>query len=91
MLTCAQSGKVSVLEQKTHPASSARSNKKGLKETTIECLDIVNKLYIPFGTKIMIPNYGGLDSDCAEVALRRVSNFQVRHQRGIILLVLLFI
>ena len=32
MLICAQSGRVSGLEQKTDPASSARSNKKGLKD-----------------------------------------------------------
>ena len=32
MLICAQSGRVSGLEQKTDPASSARSKKKGLKD-----------------------------------------------------------
>ena len=32
MLYCAQSGRVSGLEKKTDPASSARSDKKGLKD-----------------------------------------------------------
>ena len=54
MLLCAQSGRVSGLEQKTDPVSSTRSNKKGLKDNNKRVLGIVNKLCIPFGAKIKI-------------------------------------
>ena len=54
MLICAQHGRVSGLEQKTDPASSERSNKKGLKDNKNRLLGIVNKFCIPFGTKIKI-------------------------------------
>ena len=99
MLLCAQSARVSGLEQKTDPASSARSNNKGLKDINNRLLGIVNKFCIPFGTAIKIPICGGLDSDCTEVTLHRVAKFRVKYlnsdfeqtQRGIILLVLLLI
>ena len=54
MLTWAQSGRVSGLEQKTDPASSARSNRKGLKDNNNRLLGSVYKFCIPFGTKIKI-------------------------------------
>ena len=75
MLFCAQSGRVSGLEQKTDPASSARSNKKGLKDNTNRLLGIVNKFCMPFGTEIKIPFCGGLHSDCTELTLHRNANF----------------
>ena len=99
MLTRAQSGRVSGLEKKTDPASSARSDKKGLKDNNNRLLGIVNKFCIPFGTKSKISICGGLNSDCTEVTLHRIANFRVKHlrsgteqtRRGIILLVLLLI
>ena len=54
MLICAQSGSVVGLEQKTDPACSARSNKKGLKDNNKRRLRIVNKFCILLGTKINI-------------------------------------
>ena len=54
MLICAQSGRVSGLEKKTDPASSARSDKKGLKDNNNRLLGIVNKFCIHFGSKIKI-------------------------------------
>ena len=63
MLICVQSGRVSGLEQKTDPASSARSKKKGLKDKNNQLLGFVNKFCIPFGTEIKIPICGGLDSE----------------------------
>ena len=47
---------------KTDPASSTRSNKKGLKDNNNRLLGIVNKFCIPFGTKSKIVICGGLDS-----------------------------
>ena len=46
---------------KTDPASSSRSNKKGLNDNN-NLLGIVNKFCIPFGTKSKIVICGGLDS-----------------------------
>ena len=99
MLICAQSGRVSGLEKKTDPASSARSDKKGLKDNKNRLLRIVNKFCIPIGTKSRILICGVLDSDCTVVSLHRIANFRVKHlksgiektRRGKILLVLLFI
>ena len=71
MLICAQSGKVSGLEKKTDPASSARSDKKGLMDNNNRLLGIVNKFCIPFGTKSRILTCGRLDSDCTVVTLHR--------------------
>ena len=99
MLFCAQSGRVSGLEKKTDPASSARSDKKGLKDHNSRLLGIVNKFCIPFVTKCRILICWGLDSDCTVVTLHRIANFRVKHlnsaieqtRKGIILLILLFI
>ena len=54
MPSCAQSGRVSGLEKKTDPASSARNNKKGLKDKNNRLLGIVNKFCIPFDTRSKI-------------------------------------
>ena len=69
MINCAQSGRVSRFAlnsegswEKTDPASSTRSNKKRLNDNNNRLLGIVNKFCIPFGTKIKIVIYGGLDS-----------------------------
>ena len=99
MLICAQSGRVSGLEKKSDPTSSARSDKKGLKDNSNRLLGIVNNFCIPFGTKSRIVICGGLDSDCTVVTLYRTAIFRVKHsnsgieqcRRGIILPVLLFI
>ena len=48
MLICAQSGRVSGLEKKTDPASSARSDSKGLEDNNIRLLGIVNKFFMLF-------------------------------------------
>ena len=79
MLICARSGRVSGLEQKTDPASSARSNKKGLKDNNKRVLGIVNKFCIPFSTKSRILICGGLDSDCTVVTHHRTANFRIKH------------
>ena len=99
MLIYAQSGRVSGLEKKADPASSAKNDKKGLKDINNRLLGIFNKFCIPFGTKIRILFCGVVDSDCTVVTLHRTANFRVKHlnsgieqtRRGIILLVLLFI
>ena len=99
MLVCAQSGWVSGLEKNTEPASSSRSDKKGLKDNNNRLLGIVTKFCISFGTKRKILLCWGLDNDCTVVTLHRTANFRVKHlnldfeqtRRGIILLVLLFI
>ena len=99
MLTCTQSGRASGLGQETDPASSARSNKKGLKETTIDCRVSLTNFISLLVQKSRYQSVGGLDSNCAEMNLHRVANFQFKHlnsdfeqiRRGIILLVLLFI
>ena len=82
------------LEKKTDPASSARSDKKGLKDNNNRKLGVVNKFCIPFGTKSKISICGGLYSDCTVVTLHRIANFRVKQlnsgieqtRRGIILL-----
>ena len=61
-LICAQSGRVSGLVKKTDPASSTRSDKRGLNDNSGRLLGIVNKFCIPFGTKDKIVICGGLDS-----------------------------
>ena len=50
MLICAQSGRISGLVKKTDPASSSRSEKKGLKDSNNLLLGIVKILY-PFWYK----------------------------------------
>ena len=62
MLICAQSGRVSGLVKKTDPATSSRSNKRGLNDNKNRLLGIVNKFCIPFSAKSKILNCGGLDS-----------------------------
>ena len=79
MLICAQFGRVSGLEKKTDQASSAKSEKRGLKENNNRLLGIVNKVCIPFGTKSRILICGWLDSDCIVVTLHRTANFRVKH------------
>ena len=99
MLICAQSGRVSGLEKKTDPASSARSDKKGLMDNNNRLLGIFNKFCIPFGTTIRILICGGLDSDCTVVTRHRTAKVRVKHlnsgiqqnRRAISLIVLLFI
>ena len=59
MLICAQFGRVSGLKKKTDPASSARSDKKGLMDNNNRLLGIVNKFCISFGTENKIPICGG--------------------------------
>ena len=79
MLICAQSGRNSGLEKETDPASSARSDKKGIKDNNNRLLGIVNKFCIRFGTKSRIIICGGLDSDCTVVTLHRIATFRVQH------------
>ena len=79
MLNCAQFGRVSGLVKKTDPASSARSNKKGLKYNNNQLLGIVYKFCIPFDAEIRISICGGHDSDCTGVTLHRVANYRVKH------------
>ena len=62
MLICAQSGRISGLVKKTDPASSTRSDKRGINDNNSRLLGIVNKFCIPFGTKNKILFCGGLDS-----------------------------
>ena len=62
LLICAQSGRVSGLVKQTDPASSSRSDKKGLNDNNNRQLGIVNKFCFPFGTKSKIVICGGLDS-----------------------------
>ena len=66
MPICAQSGRVSGLEQKTDPASSARSSRKGLKDNINRWLGIVSKFCILFRTEFKISISGALDKDCKE-------------------------
>ena len=79
MLICTQSGRVSGLEKKTDPASSERSDKKGLKDNNNRLLGFINKFCIPFGTKSKISICGMLDSDCTVKTLHRIANFRVKH------------
>ena len=69
MLICAQSGRVWLFAlnpegswERTDPASSTRSNKKGLNDNNNRLLGILNKFCIPFGTKNKIVICGALDS-----------------------------
>ena len=69
MINCAQSGGVSWFAlnsegswEKSDPASSTRSYKKGLNDNNNRLLGIVNEFCIPFGTKSKIVICGGLDS-----------------------------
>ena len=95
MLIFAQSGRVLGRERKTNPASSARSNRKGLRDNSNRLLGIVNKFCITFGIEIKRSICGGLDSDCTVVTLHQVANVGVKllnsdvdyNRRGIILLV----
>ena len=80
MLICAHFGRVLGRERKTDPASSARSNRKGLRDNKNQLLGIVNKFCIHFGTEIKRSIISeGLDSDCTVVTLHRVANFRVKH------------
>ena len=73
-LICAQSGTSLGRERKTDPASSARSNKKGLKDNKNRLLAIFNKFCVPFGAENRISICRTLDSDCTVVTLHRVAN-----------------
>ena len=83
MLICAQFGRFSGLEKKTDPASSSRSDKKGLKDNKNRLLGIVKILFIPFGTKSKILICGGLVSDCSVVTLHQTANFRVKHLNSV--------
>ena len=69
MLICAQPRGVSRLEKETDPASSARSDKKVLKDNNNRLWVTVIKFCIPFGTKSKIIICGGLDSVCTVVTI----------------------
>ena len=98
-LICAQSGRVSGLVKKTDPASSSRSDKRGLNDNNNRLLGIVNKFCIPFCTKIKIIICGGARQCCTVVTLHRIANFRVKHpnsdieqtRRGIVVILLFFI
>ena len=87
------------MEWKTNPASSATSNRNGLKVNNKRLLSIVNKFCIAFCTESKKSICGVFDSDCTVVTLHRVAKFLVKHlnsdiqqtRRAIIILVLLFI
>ena len=79
MLICAQSVRVTGLERKTDPTSSARSSRKGLKDNSNRLLGIVNKFRITFSTESRVSTCGALDSDCTEVTLHRVAKLQFKH------------
>ena len=78
MLICAQSGRVSGLEKKTDPASSSRSDKKGLKDNNNRLLGIVKSFVSLLVQKVRYYS-GGLDSDCTVVTLHQTENFRVKH------------
>ena len=59
MLICAQSGRISGLVKKTDPASSAKSDRKGLKDNNNRSLGILDKFCILFGTKVRSQSVGG--------------------------------
>ena len=59
MLICSHYGRVSGLVKKTDPASSSKSDKRGLNDNNNRLLGIVNKFCIPFGTKNQIVICGG--------------------------------
>ena len=70
--------RVSGIERKTDPASSARSSRESLHVNNNRLLDIVNKFCISFGTEIEITICGGLDCDCTVVNHHRVANFNIQ-------------
>ena len=80
---------------KTDPASSSRSNEKGLNDNNNRLLGIVNKFCIPFGTKSKIVICRGARQCCTVVTLHRTANIRVKHlnsdikqtRRGIVLLI----
>ena len=59
MLICAQSGRVSGLEKKTYPASSPRSDKKGLKDNNNRLLGIVKNFASLLVQKVKYYSVGG--------------------------------
>ena len=59
MLICAQSGRFSILEQKTDPASSARSDKKGLTFNNNRLLGIVKNFVSLLVQKVKYYSVGG--------------------------------
>ena len=63
----------------TDPASSARSDKNGLKDNSNGLLGILKKFCIPLSTKSRILICVGLDSDCSVVTPHRNANFRVKH------------
>ena len=62
MLICAQSGRVSGLVKKTDPASSSRSDKRGLNDNNNRLFGIVNNFVSLLVQKSKIVICGGLDS-----------------------------
>ena len=103
MLICAQPGRISGLEKETDPASSARSNKKVLKDNNNRLCGTFIKFCIPFGTKskkIICGGGGGGARQClhcsdpspnCEFPRKHLNSGIEQSRRGIILLVLLFI
>ena len=99
MLICAQSGRVLGLVKKTDPASSSRSDKRGLKDKNNRLLGIVTNFVSLLVQKSKILLCGGLDSDCTVVTLHQTANFRVKHlnsemeqtRKGLVLLEFLFI
>ena len=59
MLICAQSGRVSGLVKKTDPASSSRSDKRGLKENNNRMLGIVKNVLSLLVQKVRYYSVGG--------------------------------
>ena len=59
MLICAQSGRVSGLEQKTDPASSSRSDKMRLKDNNNRLLGMVKSFVSLLVKKVRYYSVGG--------------------------------
>ena len=58
-LICAQSGRVSGLAKKTDPASSSRSDKRGLKDKNYRLLSIVQSFVSLLVQKVRYYSVGG--------------------------------
>ena len=59
MLICAQSGRVSGIEQETDPASSARSSKKGFKDNNKRVLISLTSFVSLLVQKLRYKSVGG--------------------------------
>ena len=64
ILICAQSGGVSGLEKTTDPASSSRSDKKGLKDNNNRLLGIVKSFVSLLVLKVRYYSVGGSGAFC---------------------------